>query len=78
MKISPGTQMDAGFGLRNSKFTSFNVAELQYIAARSVGVNKCVTMRKLAEGTYNKTFRLSMDNGLATIARITHPIAGPK
>jgi hypothetical protein len=35
-------------------------------------------MVKLAEGNFNKIFKLSMDNGLNVIARIPHPIAGPK
>ncbi|PGG97673.1 hypothetical protein AJ80_09656 [Polytolypa hystricis UAMH7299] len=60
------------------RFTPFNVSELQRIAASSIGANKCVTMTKLAEGSFNKTFRLIMDNGSAAIARIPHPIAGPK
>jgi hypothetical protein len=35
-------------------------------------------MIKLAKGFFNKTFKLSMDNGLNIIVRIPHPIAGPK
>lgn len=36
-------------------------------------------MTKLAEGYFNKTFWLIMDNGSVAIARIPHPIiAGPK
>lgn len=60
------------------RFTPFNVLELQRIAARSVGANKCVAMIKLAEGSFNKTFRLTMDDGSTAIARLPHPIAGPK
>lgn len=52
--------------------------ELQRIAAGSIGANKCISMMKLAEGSYNKTFYLIMDNGSTVIARIPHPIAGPK
>ncbi|QVM09477.1 Phosphotransferase enzyme [Coccidioides posadasii str. Silveira] len=60
------------------RFTPFNVVELQHIAAGSIGANKCVAMTKLAEGSFNKTFHLKMDNGSTAIARIPHPIAGPK
>lgn len=60
------------------RFTPFNVSELQRVAARSVGANSCDSMTKLAEGSFNKTFRLVMDNGSAVIARIPYPIAGPK
>ncbi|EEQ33627.1 Phosphotransferase enzyme [Microsporum canis] len=60
------------------RFAPFNVMELQRIAAESIGANKCISMTKLAEGSYNKTFYLIMDNGSTVIARIPHPIAGPK
>lgn len=60
------------------RFTPFNVLELQRIAAESIGANNCVAMTKLAEGSFNKTFHLKMDNGSTVIARIPHPIAGPK
>lgn len=42
------------------------------------GASKCVEITKLAEGSFNKTFKLTMDNGLNAIARIPHPIAGPR
>ncbi|KAF4228720.1 hypothetical protein CNMCM6805_001903 [Aspergillus fumigatiaffinis] len=60
------------------RYTPFNVPELQKVAAHSVGAKECINMTKLAEGSFNKTFKLSMDNGLNVIARIPHPIAGPK
>ncbi|PWY63891.1 phosphotransferase family protein [Aspergillus heteromorphus CBS 117.55] len=60
------------------RFSPFNVPELQKIAAQSVGADTCTAITKLAEGSFNKTFRLQMDNGLSVIARIPHPIAGPK
>jgi hypothetical protein len=55
----------------------FNVQELQRIAAESVGAQSCVSITKLAEGGYNKVFRLVMDNGSVAIARIPNPNAGP-
>jgi hypothetical protein len=55
----------------------FNVQELQRIAAESVGAKSCVSITKLAEGGYNKVFRLVMDNGSVAIARIPNPNAGP-
>lgn len=60
------------------RFSPFNVSELQKVAATSVGANKCVAIIKLAEGSFNKIFRLTMDNGVVAIARIPHPIAGPR
>ncbi|OJD14325.1 hypothetical protein AJ78_05320 [Emergomyces pasteurianus Ep9510] len=65
MIISSRKQAGAGFGMRNSSFKidsrPFNVLELQRTAVRSVGANICVTMTKLAEGSFNKT--LSTYNG---------------
>lgn len=55
----------------------FNVQELQRIAAKSIGAQTCVSMVKLAEGGYNKVFRLVMDNGSVAMARIPNPNAGP-
>ncbi|KNG86723.1 hypothetical protein ANOM_005182 [Aspergillus nomiae NRRL 13137] len=60
------------------RFSPFNVPELQQIAAQSVGADTCTAMTKMAEGSFNKTFRLEMDNGSSVIARIPHPIAGPR
>lgn len=62
----------------HDRFSPFNVAELKKAAASGVGANKCVEITKLAEGSFNKTFRLKMDNGMHAIAKIPHPIAGPQ
>ena len=59
------------------RFLIFNVPELQRIAAESVGAQSCVSIVKLAEGGYNKVFRLVMNNGYVAIARIPNPNAGP-
>ncbi|KAH6690267.1 kinase-like domain-containing protein [Leptodontidium sp. MPI-SDFR-AT-0119] len=62
---------------RRERFVAFNVQELQRIAAESVGAQCCVSITKLAEGGYNKVFRLVMDNGSVAIARLPNPNAGP-
>lgn len=59
------------------RYRVFNVTELQNVAAKSVGSGGCVSMIKLAEGGYNKVFRLVMDDGKTVIARIPNPNAGP-
>ncbi|CEL11211.1 hypothetical protein ASPCAL14314 [Aspergillus calidoustus] len=59
------------------RYSPFNVSELQNVAAHSVGADACTGITKLAEGNFNKIFRLTMDNGKNVIARIPHPIAGP-
>lgn len=60
------------------RYRIFDTVALQRVAAESVGSNRCVSMRKLAEGGYNKVFRLLMDDGKAVIARIPNPNAGPR
>ncbi|KAH8648313.1 phosphotransferase enzyme family protein [Tricladium varicosporioides] len=59
------------------RYMKFNVEELQRIAAESIGAKSCVSMIKLAEGGYNKVFRLVMDNSSVAIARIPCTNAGP-
>lgn len=59
------------------RYRKFNVPALQHIAARHAGANQCISMTKIAEGGFNKIFRLVMDNGAALIARIPHNNVGP-
>ncbi|KAL4935124.1 hypothetical protein BDV06DRAFT_217657 [Aspergillus oleicola] len=60
------------------RFSPFNVSQLQRVAAAGLGVRECVGIAKLAEGSFNKTFKLTMDDGSSAIARIPHPVAGPR
>lgn len=59
------------------RYRVFDVPALQHIAAESVGSSDCVSMMKLAEGGFNKVFRLVMNDGKIVIARIPNPNAGP-
>lgn len=59
------------------RYKAFNVVELQNLAAKAVGSDSCVSMTKLAEGGYNKVFRLLMNDGKTVLARIPNPNAGP-
>ncbi|KAE8146569.1 kinase-like domain-containing protein [Aspergillus avenaceus] len=60
-----------------ARYTPFNVSELRKIAAKATGSDYCVSMTKLAEGNYNKVFRLVMSDGNVVLARIPNPNAGP-
>ena len=61
------------------RYRVFHPVALQRVAAESTGSNRCcLSMQKLAEGGYNKVFRLVMDDGKAVIARIPNPNAGPR
>lgn len=59
------------------RYKRFSVPELKNIAAKSVGAQTCLSISKLAEGGFNKVFRLVMDDGTIVIARIPNPNAGP-
>ncbi|RMZ82324.1 hypothetical protein DV738_g1742, partial [Chaetothyriales sp. CBS 135597] len=60
-----------------ARYRRFNVPELKHMAVKSVGAQACVSMMKLAEGGFNKVFRLVMDDDSVVIARIPNPNAGP-
>ncbi|GAT22169.1 phosphotransferase enzyme family protein [Aspergillus luchuensis] len=55
------------------RYQPFNVEELKKAAARSVDAKHCVNLTKLPEGSYNKTFLLTMDNDVEVIAKVPNP-----
>ncbi|KAJ5207428.1 hypothetical protein N7472_003876 [Penicillium cf. griseofulvum] len=59
------------------RYKAFDVAELQSLAAKAVRSDSCISITKLAEGGYNKVFRLIMDDGKRVLARIPNSNAGP-
>jgi len=59
------------------RYKGFSVKELQAVAINALHAKECVEMVKLAEGSFNKVFLLTMNTGEQTIARIPHPNAGP-
>ncbi|RAH44731.1 uncharacterized protein BO95DRAFT_464731 [Aspergillus brunneoviolaceus CBS 621.78] len=59
------------------RYKVFDVAALQSLAANAVRSDSCLSMTKLAEGGYNKVFRLIMNDGKKVLARIPNPTAGP-
>ncbi|KAI6858144.1 hypothetical protein KC323_g7118 [Hortaea werneckii] len=59
------------------RYKKFNVPGLKSLAAKASGAQSCISMLKLAEGGFNKVFRLDMDNGEVVMARIPNPIVGP-
>ncbi|RDH30340.1 hypothetical protein BDQ94DRAFT_161390 [Aspergillus welwitschiae] len=59
-----------------NRYTPSNVSELKRIAAHSIGADTCTAIMKLAEGNYNKCFRLEMDN--ASTARTILGIPTPR
>ncbi|KAJ4463775.1 kinase-like domain-containing protein [Lentinula lateritia] len=59
------------------RYRSFNVDALKTVVAHAAGGNSVLKMEKLAEGSYNKVFVLTLDNGQELIARILTVLAGP-
>ncbi|KAG6836456.1 hypothetical protein H0H93_007837, partial [Arthromyces matolae] len=49
---------------------NFNVSELVRIGCEAAGTNVCLSMDKIAEGSFNKVFRLNFDNSKSIIARL--------
>jgi len=58
------------------RYKRFNISELKRAAARIAGAQSCSQMTKLAEGGFNKVFKLVMDNNSVVIARIPNPNVG--
>ena len=56
----------------------FNIQQLKETAAISVNAKSCINMAKLPEGSYNKAFLLTMDNGAQVVARIPNPYLPPR
>lgn len=59
------------------RYKAFDVSQLQILAAQAVGSDSCASITKLAEGGFNKVFRLLMSDGKTVLARIPNPNAGP-
>ncbi|KAI0631483.1 kinase-like domain-containing protein [Trametes polyzona] len=58
----------------------FNVDGLRRLAAESIDQNPAdvVSLSKLAEGAFNRTFAVSFRNGKRVIARVPYPVTAPK
>ncbi|KAG5971668.1 hypothetical protein E4U56_006648, partial [Claviceps arundinis] len=54
----------------------FNVGELARRAACVVQADRCLSIKKLSDGMYNRALLLSMDNGKEVVAKIPNPNAG--
>ncbi|KAH7889320.1 kinase-like domain-containing protein [Phlebopus sp. FC_14] len=59
------------------RYVSFNVDALKQLATTAARANQCVEMVKIAEGSFNKIFRLTFDNGEKLIAKIPCPLSAP-
>lgn len=58
------------------RYVRFNVHELGRLAAEAVGSKSCINITKSPDDMYNKTFLLTMDDGVEAIAKLPTPSAG--
>ncbi|RAH48297.1 phosphotransferase family protein [Aspergillus brunneoviolaceus CBS 621.78] len=59
------------------RYREFDILEMQKVAMDSSSSGSCVRMAKIGEGSYNKSFKLTMGNGKTVVARVPNPNAGP-
>lgn len=57
-------------------YSEFNIAKLQKVAMES-SAGPCVRMEKIGEGSYNKSFSLTIPNKMKVIAHAPNSNAGP-
>ncbi|KAL8972520.1 MAG: hypothetical protein Q9197_002745 [Variospora fuerteventurae] len=62
------------------RYLKFNPEALKAVAASSIGRSQVdvISISKLAEGGFNRTFTIAMQDGLELIARLPYPITIPK
>ena len=62
------------------RYLPFNVPELKRIVAKAVNKDEedVESLSKLAEGGFNRTFKITMKDGLQIIARMPYPSTLPK
>ncbi|TFK57667.1 hypothetical protein OE88DRAFT_1651524 [Heliocybe sulcata] len=63
---------------RALRYVPFNVQAFVGVAVRSAGATECLSLEKIQDGTMNRVFSLTFDNGIEFIAKIPFSVAGPK
>ncbi|TFK39015.1 kinase-like domain-containing protein [Crucibulum laeve] len=64
---------------RERRRIEFNAKELCDAIVQVIpGSSQCVSISRLSEGTYNRLFKLTTDNGFNVVARFPFPTAGPR
>lgn len=58
------------------RYVEFDLPGLLKVSAQAIGARRCVEVKKLPEGNFNKVFSLTMDDGRKLIAKIPNPNAG--
>jgi hypothetical protein len=53
----------------------FDINKLASIAADSVGSAQCIRIRKYLDGTFNKAYLMTMNDGKQAVAKVPNPNA---
>ncbi len=61
----------------DARYRRFNIPNLKKLTSELVGSTGCLSLEKIGEGSYNKGFRLIMQNNKKVIVKIPNPNAGP-
>ncbi|KAF1845084.1 uncharacterized protein K460DRAFT_354938 [Cucurbitaria berberidis CBS 394.84] len=61
-----------------ARYRRFDIPSLEQASCQAVGAKKCISLKKIGEGNYNKAYSLEMEDGKKVIAKIPHPNAGPQ
>ena len=58
----------------------FNVSELKRVAAKALNkpVEDVKTLRKIAEGGFNRILEVTMNDGASILARLPYPLTVPR
>lgn len=54
----------------------FDMNRLARVAADAIDATQCISIKKYADGMFNKAFLMSMDNGREVVAKVSNPNAG--
>lgn len=58
------------------RYVNFDIHELQKVAAQAIKSESCVGVEKLPEGSNNKTFLMTMNDGTQVVAKLPNPYGG--
>ncbi|KAI0324452.1 hypothetical protein GY45DRAFT_1439071 [Cubamyces sp. BRFM 1775] len=63
---------------RAVRYVPFDVQAFVDTAVKAANAKSCLSIEKIYDGSMNRVFELKLDNGVALIAKIPFPVAGPK
>lgn len=58
------------------RYVEFDLSGLAHVSTQALGACDCVSVTKLPEGNFSKTFLVTMDDGRELVAKLPNPNAG--